>query len=144
MRSLMLAFFALTVGATLGGCGGDSQKKPPPPAITAQQRGVLETVDSLQTASRRGDGERICREIFTPKLAASVKAAARTSCAQEVRANLFSPQTSLTVGRDIRAGGTRAAARVVDQNGKVSTLFLVQEAGKWRIDRVKPGGPVGR
>ena len=139
MRSLMLAFFALAVGATVGGCGGDSQTKPPP-AITANQRGVLETVDSLQTASRRGDGERICREIFTPKLAASVKAAARTSCAQEVRANLFSPQTSLAVGRDIRAEGTRAVARVVDENGQVSTLFLVQEAGKWRIDRVKPGG----
>ena len=125
-------------GASFAGCG-DADKKPPP-AIPPQQRGVLETVDTLQTASRRGDGERICREIFTPELAASVKGAARTSCAREVRTNLFSPRTSLAVGRDIRIEGTRAAARVIDQNGKVSTLFLVQQAGKWRIDRVKPGG----
>ncbi|MEJ7715448.1 MAG: hypothetical protein WKF40_06980 [Thermoleophilaceae bacterium] len=90
MRFLLPGVLAFAVAA-LGACGGGSEKKPPP-AVSAQQRGVLDTVDRLQVASRRGDGEQICTEIFTTKLARSVEAKSKTSCAKEVKQKLFSPQ----------------------------------------------------
>ena len=143
-----LGLFALSIAAALAGCGGDGEQKPthrkPPPAIPTEQRGVLETVDSLQGASRRGDGERICREIFTPKLAKSVAAAAGRSCTKEVKAKLFSPKASLAVGQDIRIDGERAFASVVDQYGNVSKLSLLRQGRGWRIDAVKPGAQSGR
>ncbi|MCA1707126.1 MAG: hypothetical protein LC808_29215 [Actinobacteria bacterium] len=140
MRFLLLGLLAFAIAAMLGACGGGSEKKPPPP-VSAQQRGVLDTVDKLQAASRGGDGEQICTEIFTTKLARSVEAAARTSCAEEVKRKLFSPQAELALGRDIRVSGERAVATVMEQTGKASTLFLVKQAGAWRIEKVKPGQP---
>ncbi|MDQ3480072.1 MAG: hypothetical protein M3423_01860 [Actinomycetota bacterium] len=138
MRFLMPGLLAFAIAATLGACGGGSEKKPSP-AVSAQQRGVLDTVDRLQVASRRGDGEQICTVIFTTKLARSVEAKAKTSCAKEVKEKLFSPQTELALRRDIRFSGERAVATVMEQTGKVSTLNLVQQGGAWRIDGVKPG-----
>ncbi len=51
MRFLLPGVLAFAVAA-LGACGGGSEKKPSP-AVSAQQRGVLDTVDRLQVASRR-------------------------------------------------------------------------------------------
>ena len=137
MRFLLPGVLAFAVAA-LGACGGGSEKKPSP-AVSAQQRGVLDTVDRLQVASRRGDGEQICTEIFTTELARSVEAKSKTSCAKEVKQKLFSPQAELALGRDVRFSGDRAVATVMEQTGKVSTLNLVKQGGAWRIDGVKPG-----
>lgn len=137
MRSRLPSFLVLTIASAFAGCGGD-EKADRAPAVSTEQRGVLETVAELQTASRRGDGGRICSQIFTRRLSQSVAAASDTSCAQEVRRDLFSPDTSLSVGRDIRLRGDRAAATVTEGNGKVSVLELRRQAGEWRIDRVRP------
>ncbi|MBA3370217.1 MAG: hypothetical protein H0T96_02000 [Thermoleophilaceae bacterium] len=138
MRVLMPGLLAFAIAATLGACGSGSEKKAPP-AVSAQQRGVLDTVDSLQAASRRGDGQQICTEIFTTRLARSIEAASKTTCAKEVKEKLFSRQAELALGRDVQFKGGRAVATVREQTGKISTLMLVQQAGAWRIDAVKPG-----
>lgn len=104
---------------------------------------MIDTIDDLQAASRRGDGDRICGEIFTKRLAERVASAADTSCAREARRNLFSPDTSIAIGRDIRVEGDRATVDVTEQDGKVSELSLVKQAGDWRIDSLKPGGSAG-
>jgi hypothetical protein len=124
--------------AAFAACGAGSEKKPSS-TVSAQQRGVLDTVDALQAASRRGDGEQICTEIFTVQLARSVEAAAKTSCAKEVKEKLFSPQVELALARDIKFRGDRAVATIMERNENVSTLVLVNHAGRWRIDGVKPG-----
>jgi hypothetical protein len=128
--------------AALAGCGG-SDKKPaatqtPSQPVSGEQRSILGTVDALQTASRKGDGGRICTDLFTPRLVKSIKAAARRSCAKEVRQRLFSPDAELSVDRNIKVTGERGTAVVREQNGNVSTLSLVKLDGQWRIDRVTP------
>jgi hypothetical protein len=95
-------------------------------------------VDSLQTASRSGDGATICQTVFTAKLARSVQTASKRSCASEVRRNVFSPTEQISVGRDIRIKGDSATAVIREQNGRVSTLSLLKQAGRWRIDRLTP------
>lgn len=138
---LLIVLVYLAAAAPLAACGGSD--KPPaeqasPATVSSDQRGVLDTIDALQAASRKGDGQAICRGIFTPELSRSVAAAAKRSCAGEVRSKLFSPQAEISVSRDIQLNGNQATAMVRDQNGRVSKLFMVKRGGRWQIDRVQP------
>jgi len=128
--------------AALAGCGGSDEKPPsakkPSESVPGDQRSILATVDALQTASRKGDGRAICGDLFTPRLVKSVEAAAKRSCAKEVRKRLFAPDAEISVGRDIEVTGGRGTAVIREQNGNVSKLSLVKQSSQWRIDRVTP------
>jgi hypothetical protein len=132
----------LTAVAALAGCGGSD--KPSPSAqkssqpVSGDQRGILATVDALQTASRKGDGRTVCANLFTPKLVKSVETAAKRSCPKEVRKRLFAPDAAISVDRNIKVTGDRGTAVVREQNGNVSALSLVKQNGEWRIDGVTP------
>jgi hypothetical protein len=127
----------LSAAGLLAGCGSSSDEKAAP-TVSGGERGILATVDQLQTASRAGDGKRICSDMFTHRLVASIETSAGRSCAKEVRARLFSPDEEIAVGRDIRVEGSKATATIREQNGNVSKLFMVKQTGRWRIDRVQP------
>jgi hypothetical protein len=132
----------LTTAAALAGCGGSDGKPPaaqkPAQPVSGEQRGILATVDALQTASRKGDGPTICGTLFTPELVKSVEASAKRSCAKEVRQRLFAPDVEISVGRDLKVARNRGTATVREQNGNVSMLTLAKQGGQWRIDRVTP------
>ena len=139
MTAAGIARAALVVGlATAGsGCGGGDDDKPPPPADT-ERAAVVRVLADLQAASRAGDGKRICNGIFTVKLANSITRSSKSgSCAKEVRRNLFSPQTRFTVERVDFADASDATATVTEQNGNTSKVFLVKQAGQWRIRGVQ-------
>jgi hypothetical protein len=138
---------ALAAVTALAACGSSETKSPPPDKasqpVTGDERGILGTVDALQSASRKGDGQAICRDLFTAQLVESVRTSAKRSCATEVRQRLFTPDAAIAVDRAIKVTGGQGTAVVREQNGNVSTLSLVkQSGGQWRIDRViarKPG-----
>jgi len=95
---------------------------------------VEQVMSDLQSASRDGDGQRICNEIFTPKLSDSVTRSSGTgSCASEVKAKLFSPEAQIEV-----QDSSNATATVEEANGNVSNVFLVKQDGRWRIRSVTP------
>ena len=89
-------------------------------------------VADLQAAGRDGDGDRICDQIFTPKLANSV------SCAKEVKKNLFSPSTRFVVENVKIENPTTATAIVKESDAKTSKMSLVKQSGEWRIRSVGP------
>jgi len=133
-----------TVGV-LAGCGGSSDEPSSAPepsaAIHGDQRTILATVDALQAASRKGDGQSVCADLFTPALVKSVEAAANRSCAKEVRQRMFSRDAAISVGRDIEVAGDRGTAVVREQNGNVSKLSMIKHNARWRIDRVTAQNP---
>lgn len=135
MRSFKLALAGLCVAACLPGCGGSDDKKTSG-AVQADQRGILATVDVLQTASQAGDGRKICSTVFTKTLVHSIEKASKRSCAAEVKENLFKPGESISADRSITVKGNAGTAVIREQNGNVSTLHLVKQADAWRIDRV--------
>ena len=106
--------------------------------LPEDQREILSTIDDLQSASRRGDTDRICNELFTEGLANSIADASRHTCQAEVQETFVSPDAQISVGREIQVEGSRATAVVREQNGNASTLFLVKGGDRWRIERVKP------
>jgi hypothetical protein len=140
--SRALPCLAVIIGVAVAGCGG-SDKKPPADQtsaapISVDQRSILATIDALQTASRRGDGHTICDDLLTPQLVRSVEKAAKQSCAGELREKLFAPNAEISVGSQLKVVGNRGAAVIREQNGNVSSLSLLEQQGRWRIDRVTP------
>lgn len=123
------------LAAAFVGCGGSDDKDDPEVSDAA----VRKVLGELQQASVAGDGDRICTQIFTPKLADSVTRSAKSgSCAKEVEANLFSPRTRLTVQDVSVTDPANATATVREANGNTSTVFLVRQSGRWRIRSVRP------
>ncbi|MCA1697682.1 MAG: hypothetical protein LC790_01770 [Actinobacteria bacterium] len=132
----------LLAAAALPGCGGsdDGAKTRTQDTVGGDQRSVLETIDALQSASRRGDGDTICTQVFTPQLARSIKRASRTNCPTELRDRLYRPGVSISVQRGIKVQGDTATAVIREQNGDVSTLHMLKRGNRWQIDRITPGG----
>jgi hypothetical protein len=124
---LLVAVAAVGVIALRGGSSGSDEDQ------------VREVLTDLQTASRDGDGNRICNELFTPKLAALVSASSDTgSCTAEVKNQLFSPDAQIEVQSVEVPDGSNATATVEEANGNVSKVFLVKQDGQWRIRSVTP------
>jgi hypothetical protein len=137
--ALLAAAAAVTAASMLGGCGGDSSvDKPTVDNTAADQTAVRQVLSNLQTASRAGDGKRICTQIFTPKLADSVTTSAKSgSCAKEVKAKLFSAKAAIAVQNVDVSNPANATAIVKEATGNTSTVFLVKQSGRWRIRSVQ-------
>ena len=100
---------------------------------------VRQVLTDLETARREGDGERICNQIFTPKLANLVTSSSTSgSCATEVKSKLFAPDAQLEVQSVNVTDESNATAIVEEANGNTSTVFLVRQSGVWRIRSVTP------
>jgi hypothetical protein len=120
---------AAVVAAFLVVRGGDS----------SDQDAVEQVLSDLETASQEGDAARICEEIFTPKLAASVsRSSGSGSCEAEVRSELFAPDAAIEVENVDVPDTSNATATVTEANGNVSTVHLVKQDGQWRIRSVTP------
>ena len=143
-RQRLSALAALGVlTAVLAGCGsgsGADSTKEKPVAVTkaAENTAVKQVMADLQTASRAGDGKRICTQIFTPKLANSVTGSAVSgSCAKEVKKKLFSRKAQIAVQNVDVPNAANATAVIKEANGNTSTVFLVKQSGRWRIRSVQ-------
>jgi hypothetical protein len=100
---------------------------------------VRQVLTDLETASREGDGERICNQIFTPKLANLVTSSSTSgSCATEVKSKLFAPDAQIEIQSVNVTDESNATAIVKEANGNTSTVFLVRQSGVWRIRSVTP------
>jgi hypothetical protein len=125
---------AVVVAAVLVGRGLGSEDN-----ATSDQDAIRQVMTDLQTASREGEGERICDQIFTPKLSDSITGSSTSgSCAAEVKAKLFSPSTTIEIENVNVTDESNATVTVKEANGNTSTVFLVKQSGRWRIRSVTP------
>ncbi len=128
-------FLVATVFAALlmVGCGGDSDSE------GSDTEAVASVMASLDAASRAGDGDRICTQLFTPKLASSVSSSSTSGdCEREVKAKLFSPMRRSASRTSAFPTTPSAVATVKEANGNMSRVFLVKTDGQWRIRSVVP------
>jgi len=130
----------VTASVALAGCGGASgdNKSAGATSRSDDSAAVKQVMTDLQTASRQGDGNRICTQIFTPKLADSVtKSATSGSCAKETKRNLFSSSAQIGVENIDVPDSVNATATIKEANGNVSNVFLVKQSRRWRIRSVQ-------
>ena len=129
-----LAALAAILVLAVAACGDDSKGEE-----TTDVKAVAKVMSSLDVASRAGDGDRICSQIFTPKLAESVSSSSKSGeCAVEVKSKLFSPDAKISVKNIAVPDEVNATATVTETSGNTSTIFLVKQDGQWRIRSVAP------
>ena len=129
-----LAALASILVLVVAACGDDSNGDE-----TVDVKAVAKVMSSLDTASREGDGKRICSQLFTPKLAKSVRTtSASGDCAKEVKSKLFAPDAKISIKDIAVPDEVNATATVKESSGNTSTIFLVKQDGQWRIRSVAP------
>jgi hypothetical protein len=135
-RGSLVALLGVLGALAVGGCGGSDDDASTQRA--GDETSVRRVLSNLQAAAVAGNGKQICADIFTPKLATSVTTSSKSgSCATEVRRNLFSPTTKLTVKSVSVADEANATAKVTEASGDASTVFLVRQSGLWRIRSIQ-------
>jgi len=117
---------ALCIGL-LAGCGGDDADGP--------EAQISALVTQLEQASKDGDGDRICKEIFNENLRISVQRASDQPCADEVAENVTADDADYDI-ENLEVNGKNATAELVDQRGERSAVLFQQEGDEWRIGRI--------
>ena len=139
MRPTKTTLAVLSTLCAIAGCSGGSSGGGSAGGGGNDEGAVRGVMSQLQEASRQGDSNRICNQLFTPKLADSVTSTSKAgSCAKEVKAKLFSPDAKISVDSVDVTDQANAKATIRERNGKTSRVFLVKQSGEWRIRSVQP------
>jgi hypothetical protein len=121
-----VAVLALLVSA----CGATQTTDQP--TFNDQQQQVADVVDNLADAGRRGDADRICKEILAKRLVDELKSAGGDCVTEMDRAIKDASDYDLQV-RSIKITGNTATAQVRQgDDGKTATFSFVKEGGAWR------------
>jgi hypothetical protein len=133
MRTLARAALVLLALAPAGCTGAQTSSSS---KFEGERKAVADVVEELQTASQSRKAGQICSDILSRRLAASFKASGG-DCVREVdRSVRDADDTELEV-RAVTITGATARAQVkglVSGRDGVSTLGLVREDAKWRVD----------
>jgi hypothetical protein len=137
MRFLTLGSVALVVAAGVAGCGGSSSSHSPPAGDVTT---VGQTLDRFQEAAANGDGQGMC-SLFTAALRTRVEQQSGQKCEQAIPDKLGDPYSSVSVHVvTIDPAVSRAGVQAVEKGGQQATIFLVKQAGEWRIDVIRRPG----
>ena len=100
------------------------------------QKAVAQTVEDLQSASRKNDSTKICAALLAPTLVAQVKKASGGDCEQGIKDALRDADSFELQVQKVTISGDKASAVVKSEGGdkdRVDTLELVKDRGAWKI-----------
>jgi hypothetical protein len=105
--------------------------------FSGESKRVAQVVDRLAEASRDGDGDRVCKDLFTANLRISVTRASGASCAEQVTKSIGSEDAAFDI-RTLRTKGPSARVVVLDDQRRASAIYLQRSKSGWRIAAVSP------
>jgi hypothetical protein len=100
------------------------------------QKAVAQTVEDLQSASRKHDSARICTTLLAPALVAKIKLASKDACDKAVKDTLSDADSFELQVQKVTISGPKATAVVKSEGGdkdRVDTLALVKDGNVWKI-----------
>lgn len=129
----------LCAGAlTLSACG--STTKDSAGDFRGDQKAVAQTVEDLQSASKKGDEAKICSDLLAPALLTRIKAAQKDGCEPAMKDALKDVDSFELTVKKVAISGTSATATVTDDVGKkddrTTTLTLVKVGNAWKISEL--------
>jgi hypothetical protein len=127
----VLAALAAGLVHLAGGDAGNSSR------FSGESKRVAQVVDRLAEASRDGDGDRVCNDLFTANLRISVTRASGASCAEQVTKSIGSQDAAFDI-RTVRTKGPSARVVVLDDQRRASAVYLQRSKSGWRIAAVSP------
>jgi hypothetical protein len=129
----MLLCAALCAGV-LAGCG----KAVSTSGFSGAEREVAQTIANLQTDATASDQKKICGEVLSASVVASL--GGRQGCEAALKTQLTQIDNLEATVQTVKVSGTMATASVVAiHEGKkhLETVTLVKESGGWRISGLK-------
>jgi outer membrane lipoprotein SlyB len=118
----------------LSACGQTS--KDSAKDFKGDQAAVAQTVEDLQSASRKQEGDKICASLLAPALVAQVKKASGGDCGKGIKDALRDADSFELQVQKVTISGDKASAVVKSEGGdkdRVDTLELVKDRGAWKI-----------
>jgi hypothetical protein len=100
------------------------------------QKAVAQTVEDLQSASRKHDSSRICTTLLAPALVAQIKKASGGDCDKGVKDSLSDADSFELQVQKVTIADGKASAVVKSEGGdkdRVDTLELVKDGNVWKI-----------
>ncbi len=127
---------ALLFGAALaaGGCTGaadDSSED-----FKGDQQAVAKTIEDLQEAGSKTDGNKICEQFLTRELVARIRRAGAASCSEAVEDAVSDADAFEITVEKVAIQGNRATATVKSEAGddeRMDTLTLEKVGRDWRV-----------
>jgi hypothetical protein len=133
-----LAVLLCASALTLSACG--SSAKDSASDFRGDQKLVAQTVEDLQSASRKGDESKICTDLLAPALLTKIKAAQKAGCEPAMKTALKDVDSYELTVKKVAISGTTATATVTDDVGKdddrTGTLTLVKVGNAWKISEL--------
>jgi dihydroxyacetone kinase len=100
------------------------------------QQAVAQTVEDLQSASRKNDNAKICSTLLAPALVAQIKKASGGTCDDALKDAISDADSFELQVQKVTVTGDKATAVVKSEGGdkdRVDTLQLVKDRGGWRV-----------
>jgi outer membrane lipoprotein SlyB len=118
----------------LGACG--QATKDSAEDFKGDQKAVAQTVEDLQSASRKHEGDKICASLLAPALVAQIKKASGGDCGKGIKDALSDADSFELEVKKVTISGANASAVVKSEGGdkdRVDTLELVKDRGAWKV-----------
>ncbi len=123
---------------TLSACGQTA--KDSAGDFQGEQKAVAQAVEDLQSASSKGDRDKICDELLAPALANKIKArdtAKAPSCANALKDSLRDADSYELQVKKVAISGSTATATVESDAGgdakQTDTLTLTKSGAAWKV-----------
>jgi Putative lumazine-binding len=129
--SRTLALLLAAAGLATG-CGASSSNSASD--FSGVKKDVATTVDDLESAAKKSDEVKICRDLLTPSLIATLRAANKSSCDTAVNDAIKDADTFDMTVKSVNVTGNAATA-VVDSKRKSTddTFTFEKVGGSWKI-----------
>src|SRR3954468_10229279 len=132
-----LATLLCASALTLTACG--QTDKDSSSDFKGDQKAVAQTVEDLQSASKKRDESKICTDLLAPALVTKIKASSKGPCEDVMKDALRDVDSSELQVKKVAITGTTATATVQSDAGKddrTDTLTLVKVGNAWKISEL--------
>jgi hypothetical protein len=122
---------------TLSACG--QTDKDSASDFKGDQKAVAQTVEDLQSASRKSDETKLCNDVLAPALVTKIKTASEGTCESALNDALRDVDSWELTVKKVAVNGTTATATVQSDTGKdnrLDTLTLVKVGNAWKISEL--------
>ncbi|HEY6760022.1 MAG TPA: nuclear transport factor 2 family protein [Baekduia sp.] len=123
---------------TLSACG--QTDKDSASDFKGDQKAVAQTVEDLQTASRKSDETKLCNDVLAPALVTKIKTSSKGgTCESAIKDALRDVDSWELTVKKVAIDGTTATATVQSDTGKdnrLDTLTLVKVGNTWKISEL--------
>jgi predicted lipid-binding transport protein (Tim44 family) len=127
----LLCASALTLSAC-GTSGNDSSSD-----FKGEDKAVAQAIEDFQSASRKGDEDKICTDLLAPALVSKIKAASKDTCQDALNDSLQDVDSFQLDVKKVSINGTTATATVESDTGgdkkTTDTLTLTKVGNAWKI-----------